>query len=51
VPDALIDEIALVGDRSRIADRLDAWRACGTTTLIVRSRKPDELRLIADICS
>ena len=26
VPDALVDEIALVGDRARIADRLAAWR-------------------------
>ena len=26
VPDALVDEIALVGDRERIADRLAAWR-------------------------
>ena len=26
VPDALVDEVALVGPRERIADRLEAWR-------------------------
>jgi F420-dependent oxidoreductase-like protein len=49
VPDALIDEIALVGDRARIADRLHAWRACGATTLIVQARQPEALRLMADL--
>src|SRR5207253_10276037 len=29
VPDALVDEVALVGPRQRIADRLDAWRESG----------------------
>lgn len=49
VPDALVDEVALVGDRARIADRLDAWRACGTTTLILQARQPDALRLLAEL--
>ena len=31
VPDALIDEIALVGPPERIRDRLDAWREAGRT--------------------
>ena len=29
VPDALVDEVALVGDRERIADRVAAFRDCG----------------------
>jgi F420-dependent oxidoreductase-like protein len=49
VPDGLVDEIALVGDRARIADRLDAWRACGTTTLILQARQPEALRLLAEL--
>jgi F420-dependent oxidoreductase-like protein len=49
VPDALVDEVALVGDRSRIADRLDAFRDCGVTTLIVATRQPEALRLLAEL--
>ena len=49
VPDALVDEVALVGDRARIADRLEAWRACGVTTLILQARQPEALRLAAEL--
>ncbi len=49
VPDALVDEVALVGDRARIADRLDAWRACGATTLILQTRQPEALHLLAEL--
>src|SRR5437762_11041060 len=33
VPDELVDEIALVGPRERIADRLEAWRDRKSTRL------------------
>ena len=49
VPDALVDEVALVGDRDRIADRLDAWRASGATTLILQARQPEALQLLAEL--
>jgi F420-dependent oxidoreductase-like protein len=49
VPDALVDEIALVGDRARIADRLEAWRACGATSLLLQARQPEALRLLAEL--
>ena len=49
VPDALVDEVALVGDRARIADRLDAWRASGATTLILQARQPEALQLLAEL--
>jgi F420-dependent oxidoreductase-like protein len=49
VPDELVDEVALVGDRARIADRLDAWRACGTGTLVLQARQPEALRLAAEL--
>lgn len=35
VPDALVDEISLVGPPSRIADRIAAYREAGVTTLVV----------------
>ncbi len=49
VPDALVDEIALVGDRHRIADRLAAWRDAGATTLILQARQTDALELLAEL--
>jgi len=49
VPDALVDEVALVGGRSRIADRLHAWRQCGATTLILQARQPEALQLLAEL--
>jgi F420-dependent oxidoreductase-like protein len=51
VPDALVDEIALLGDRARIADRLEAWRACGATTLVLQARQPEALRLLAELAA
>jgi F420-dependent oxidoreductase-like protein len=49
VPDALVDEIALLGDRARIADRLQAWRESGATTLILQARQPEALQLVAEL--
>lgn len=49
VPDALVDEVALVGPRERVAERLEAWRACGVTTLVCRTRDVDTLRLLAEL--
>ena len=49
VPDALADEIALVGPRGRIKERLQAWRETPVTSLLVSSRHPAQLRVIADL--
>jgi F420-dependent oxidoreductase-like protein len=49
VPDALVDEVALVGDRTRISDRLGAWRDSGATTLVLQARQPEALRLLAEL--
>ena len=49
VPDALVDEVALVGDRARISDRLGAWRAAGVTSLNLQARQPEALQLLAEL--
>jgi F420-dependent oxidoreductase-like protein len=49
VPDALVDDVALVGPRERIADRLDAWRESGATTLLVSTHDRDALRTMAEL--
>jgi F420-dependent oxidoreductase-like protein len=49
VPDALVDEMALVGPRERIEDRLAAWRESGATTLLVSTPDPATVRAIAEL--
>jgi F420-dependent oxidoreductase-like protein len=48
VPDAFVDEVALVGSVDRIADRLAAWRESGATTLLVSTRDVQTLRAVAE---
>jgi alkanesulfonate monooxygenase SsuD/methylene tetrahydromethanopterin reductase-like flavin-dependent oxidoreductase (luciferase family) len=53
VPDALVDEVALVGPLGRIRERAAAWRALGSEgrvgTLILGMQQPEHLGAIADI--
>ena len=48
-PDALGDEVSLVGARARIADRRAAFREAGVTTLVLQARQPEALQLVADL--
>ena len=49
VPDAFVDEVALVGPKERLAERLDAWRESGATSLLVSTQQPEALRAIAEL--
>jgi F420-dependent oxidoreductase-like protein len=49
VPDDLVDEVALIGPRERIAERLDAWKECGITTLVCGTGQPEALRVMAEL--
>jgi F420-dependent oxidoreductase-like protein len=44
VPDRFVDEVALIGSKERIRDRLAAWRESGATTL-----DPATLRAVAEV--
>ena len=48
VPDQLADEISLVGPPDRIKDRLKAWVDSPVTQLVLGTRDPSILRLMAD---
>ena len=48
VPDAMIDEIALVGPPAKIADDLAAWQESRVTTMLVGG-SPDTLRTMAEL--
>lgn len=49
VPDELVDEMSLVGPVARIQERYRAWEDAGVTTMMVQSRQPEALELMADI--
>ena len=53
VPDQLVDDIALVGPRDRIRDRMQRWIAAGKKhhvgSMLIGSRQPEALRLIAEL--
>lgn len=52
VPDALVDEIALLGPKERIKDRLQAWIEAGKKghvgSMLVGAGQPEALELIAE---
>ena len=49
VPDELIDDVALVGPRERIEERLAPWRESGATTLLVTTHDVATLRTMAEL--
>ena len=48
VPNELCDEIALVGPKERIRDRLAAWKESPVTMINVGSANPETLRFMAE---
>lgn len=48
IPDALVDDVALVGPRERIADRLQLWSEADVDTLIVGTYQPEALQALAE---
>jgi F420-dependent oxidoreductase-like protein len=48
VPDALVDQVSLIGPIERIKERLDAWRDSGVTGLAVGSFDLATLRALAE---
>ncbi len=51
VPDALVDEVALVGPREAIRDRLEIWKESDVTSLAIASLDLSTLRAVAELAS
>ena len=49
VPDALVDEVALVGSRERIQDRVQAWKASQVDSMLLGTGQIEALRLLAEL--
>jgi F420-dependent oxidoreductase-like protein len=50
VPEKLIDDVALVGPRERIKDRLQAWKASPVKTMLIGTGSIDAVRALAEMC-
>lgn len=49
IPDALVDDMHIVGDAGFVRERAAAWEETGVTTLLLSLRSPEEVRRIADV--
>jgi alkanesulfonate monooxygenase SsuD/methylene tetrahydromethanopterin reductase-like flavin-dependent oxidoreductase (luciferase family) len=47
VPDALVDEVALVGPVARIAERMQAFHDAGVTTMVVQTTDAETMAAVA----
>ncbi len=51
VPDALVDEVSLIGSAEQIRDRLDVWRAAGVATILAITEDIETLRVLAEVAA
>jgi len=49
VPDALVDEVSLIGPRERIRDRIAAWKASPVGTMCLGTGQLDAVRTVAEL--
>jgi F420-dependent oxidoreductase-like protein len=49
VPDALVDDVSLIGSREALRDRLEVWEESGITTLAVIAQDVDTIRTLAEL--
>ncbi len=49
VPDALVDELNLIGTKAELRDRLDVWREAGVTTLNVSAPDRHTLETLGEV--
>jgi len=49
VPDALVDELSLIGTRAMIRDRLEAWQESPVTTMALMPTDPGTMRTLAEL--
>ena len=50
VPDELVDAVALVGPKERIAEQLSRWKASPVTTMLIGTNQVEALRMLAELC-
>ncbi|HXW85458.1 MAG TPA: LLM class F420-dependent oxidoreductase [Candidatus Binataceae bacterium] len=51
VPDKLVDQVALIGPKERIKDRLAAWKASPVKSMLIGTSSPETIRTLAELAS
>jgi F420-dependent oxidoreductase-like protein len=49
VPDELVDDLHIIGDRVKVRDKIQQWEEAGVTELLLTLRTPDEVREVAEV--
>ena len=49
IPDELIEDIAIVGDRDCVGGQIAVWEAAGVTTMVLSARSPAHIRELASL--
>ena len=49
MPNEFIDEIALIGPKERIRDRLQAWKDSKVTTMLLHAQDAESLKTISEV--
>jgi alkanesulfonate monooxygenase SsuD/methylene tetrahydromethanopterin reductase-like flavin-dependent oxidoreductase (luciferase family) len=49
IPDALVDDMHIIGTASEVKERAAQWEETGVTTLLLSCRSADEVNTIAEV--
>jgi F420-dependent oxidoreductase-like protein len=49
IPDAMVDDVALIGSADQIRDSLEAWQESGVTTLVAMAQDLTTVRTLAEL--
>ncbi|WP_132994278.1 LLM class F420-dependent oxidoreductase [Gordonia zhaorongruii] len=49
IPDAAVDDSAIVGDEAHVRDQIKVWEAAGVTTMLVSPGSPAEIERLASL--
>jgi alkanesulfonate monooxygenase SsuD/methylene tetrahydromethanopterin reductase-like flavin-dependent oxidoreductase (luciferase family) len=49
IPDEVVDDAAIVGDKDYVREQIKVWEAAGVTTMVVSGRSAEQLRELATL--
>jgi alkanesulfonate monooxygenase SsuD/methylene tetrahydromethanopterin reductase-like flavin-dependent oxidoreductase (luciferase family) len=49
VPDELVAEVTIIGDRDEVREQVSRWEEAGVTMLVLTLRSPEEVRQVAEV--
>jgi F420-dependent oxidoreductase-like protein len=49
IPDEVVDDAAIVGDKNYVREQIKVWEAAGVTTMVISGRSPEQVRELATL--